>query len=165
MRYLLISCALCLLSLTATAHAYHASIMDVQYNSQKQQLEVALKVFTDDFEKALASGQPAAVSLDKLSSAQAASLTTALLRRSVAFGTKPGETLPIQFIGLEKEKDAHWVYFAIKMPPRPATTIYLRHRLLLDTFRDQMNIVNIEAGGQKQSALFRAGNDEQKLSW
>lgn len=165
MRHLLVFCALCLLSFAAMAHAYHASIMDVQYNPKKQQLEVALKVFTDDFEKALSAGQPNSVTFDKLTPVQVAGLTKALLQRSVAFGTKQGETLPLRFVGIEKDKDAHWVYFSVKMPPRPATTIYLRHRLLLDTFQDQMNIVNLEGGGKKQSALFRAGNDEQKLSF
>lgn len=165
MRYLLVFCALCLLSFSAMAHAYHASIMDVRYNPKKQQLEVALKVFTDDFEKGLSAGQPNAVTFDKLSPAQVSSLTTALLQRSVAFGTKTGETLPLRLVGVEKDKDAHWIYFSVKMPPKPATTIYLQHRLLLDTFQDQMNIVNVDGGGKKQSALFRAGNDEQKLSF
>lgn len=164
MRHLLVFCALCLLSFAATAHAYHASIMDVQYNPKKQQLEVALKVFTDDFEKALSAGQPNLVTFDKLSPTQVSSLTTALLQRSMVFGTKPGENLPLRFVGIEKDKDAHWIYFSVKMPPKAASTIYLRHRLLLDTFQDQMNIVNLEGGGKKQSALFRAGNDEQKLS-
>lgn len=165
MRYLLVICALCLLSFAAIAHAYHASIMDVQYNAQKQQLEVALKVFTDDFEKALSAGQAGAVTFDKLTPAQVNALTTALLQRSVAFGTKPGEALPLRFVGVEKDKDAHWVYFSVKMPSKPASTIYLRHSLLLDTFQDQMNIVNLDSGSKKQSALFRAGNDEQKLSF
>ncbi|WP_187310098.1 DUF6702 family protein [Hymenobacter sp. BT188] len=147
------------------AHAYHASIMDVQYNPKKQQLEVALKVFTDDFEKGLSAGQSNMVTFDKLSPAQVSSLTTALLQRSVTFGTKPGETLPLRFVGIEKDKDAHWVYFSVKMPPKAATSIYLRHRLLLDTFQDQMNIVNLDSGGKKQSALFRVGNDEQKLTF
>ncbi|QNP50862.1 hypothetical protein H9L05_11810 [Hymenobacter qilianensis] len=117
MRHLLVFCALCLLSFAAMAHAYHASIMDVQYNPKKQQLEVALKVFTDDFEKALSAGQPNSVTFDKLTTAQVSSLTTALLQRSVAFGTKPGEALPLRFVGIEKDKDAHWVYFSVKMPP------------------------------------------------
>jgi hypothetical protein len=58
MRHLLVFCAFCLLSFTAMAHAYHASIMEVQYNPKKQQLEVALKVFTDDFEKGLSAASP-----------------------------------------------------------------------------------------------------------
>ena len=35
--------------------------------------------------------------------------------------------------------------------------------MMLDVFADQMNIVNIEANGQKQSALFRAGHEQELL--
>ena len=47
--------------------------------------------------------------------------------------------------------------------PRPLTSLRLRQTLMLDLYSDQMNIVNIEAGSQKQSALFRAGNEEQEI--
>lgn len=151
-----------LLSLAAWAHAYHASIMEVRYNTQKQQLEVALKVFTDDFEKALSVGQPKAVSFEQTPRPQVSQLTIELLRKSLTFGTKPGETLPVQFLGFEKDHEAHWLYLAVKMP-KPTNTLLLRHKLLLETFADQMNIVNLDAGGKKQSALFRDGNEEQKL--
>ncbi|TGE22969.1 DUF6702 family protein [Hymenobacter metallicola] len=164
MRRLFLFLASCLLSLAAAAHAYHASIMEVRYNSQKQQLEVALKVFTDDFEKALSVGQPRAISFELTPRPQITQLTAELLRKSLAFGTKPGETLPLQLIGFEKDHEAHWLYLAVKLP-KPTNNLVLRHKLLVDTFRDQMNIVNLEAGGKKQSALFRDGNEEQKLVW
>ncbi|OUJ75527.1 DUF6702 family protein [Hymenobacter crusticola] len=152
------------ISLLAAAHAYHASIMELHYNASKQQLEVSLKVFTDDFEKALSTGQPISISLDQSPKPQVTALVTALLRRSVVFGTKPGEALPIQFIGIQKETDAHWLYFAVKLA-KPVNGIYLRHSLLEDTFPDQMNIVNVEANGKKQSALFKDGDESQKLAW
>lgn len=162
-RLSLLIAALCI-SLLAAAHAYHASIMEVRYNTGKQQLEVSLKVFTDDFEKALSTGQPSSISLYQSPKPQVTALVTALLRRSVAFGTKPGEALPIQFIGIQKETDAHWLYFAVKLA-KPVNGIYLRHALLEDTFPDQMNIVNVEANGKKQSALFKDGDESQKLTW
>ena len=64
-RPLLLLPVLLLAALTGWAHAYHATIMDVRYNPARQQLEVALKVFTDDFEQALSeqalsAGQPTA---------------------------------------------------------------------------------------------------------
>jgi hypothetical protein len=91
-------------------------------------------------------------------------LTTVLLRKSLVFSAGPGEVLPLQLLGLQKEDDAHWLYCTIKLP-RPLTGFTLRHRLLLDTFPDQMNIVNVEAGGKKQSQLFRNGEETQKLTW
>ncbi|MCB2378149.1 hypothetical protein LGH70_11180 [Hymenobacter sp. BT635] len=163
-RWWLLAALLVLLRLPAVAHAYHASIMEVRYNAQKQQLEVALKVFTDDFEKALSVGQPRAISFDQTPRPQVTQLTAELLRKSLAFGTRPGETLPLQLIGFEKDHEAHWLYLAVKLP-RPTSSLVLRHKLLVDTFADQMNIVNLDAGGKKQSALFREGNEEQKLAW
>ncbi|UOR05680.1 hypothetical protein MUN82_00940 [Hymenobacter aerilatus] len=146
----------------AQAHAYHASIMDVRYNSQKKQLEVAVKVFTDDLEKALSANQPRPVSVLEDPRPQLATLTTALLRRALAFGTKPGESLPWRYVGMERDHDAHWLYLAVPLSTAPPA-LYLRNHLLLDTFDDQMNIVNVEANGKKQSALFRGGEDVQKL--
>jgi hypothetical protein len=164
MRRLLLVFALLCAALVAVAHAYHASIMDVRYNPQKKQLEVALKVFTDDFEKALSAGQPHQITFEESPKAQVTTLVTALLTRSLSFGTKPGEVLPLKFIGFQKESDAHWLYFSVPVA-QPINGIYLRHRLLLATFPDEMNIVNVEAAGKKQSALFRDGEDSQKLVW
>ncbi|HLK96620.1 MAG TPA: DUF6702 family protein, partial [Hymenobacter sp.] len=155
---------LLLVTLAAWAHAYHATIMDVRYNATKQQLEIALKVFTDDFEKALSVSQPATISLDNSPRPLVMQLTTALLRKSLAFNDKQDAVLPLQLLGLQKENDAHWLYCTIKLP-RPLTGFTLRHGLLLDMFPDQMNIVNVEAGGKKQSQLFRSGEETQKFSW
>jgi hypothetical protein len=163
-KHLLLFLLLLTASLTAWAHAYHASIMDVRYNAQKQQLEIALKVFTDDFEKALSTGRPTSIDLEQSPKPLVTQLTTELLRKQLAFGTKPGETLPLQLLGMQKESDAHWLYCTVKLT-KPLTGFHLRHTLLLPTFSDQMNIVNVEAGGKKQSLLFRDGEQEQKISW
>lgn len=163
-RFLALGAFLLVLVAAAGAHAYHASIMEARLNPGKQQLEVALKVFTDDLETALSSGQPRRVSLAETPAAQLNSLLAGYLRRTVAVGTKPGEALPLSYLGQQVEKDAHWLYFSVKLPAT-ARGLTLRHRLLLEQFPDQMNIVNLEAGGKKQSALFRDGNEEQRLSW
>ena len=91
-KLVLLSLVLLAATLTAWAHAYHASIMEVRYNAPKKQLEIALKVFTDDFEQALSLGRPAAVSLEQSPKPLVTQLTTVLLRQSLAFGTAPGES-------------------------------------------------------------------------
>jgi hypothetical protein len=166
MRRLLAFAGLLLLALTAAAHAYHASIMEARLNPKTRQLEVALKVFTDDLETALSAGQPRHLSLAETPAAQLTPLISGYLRRTVVIGTKPGEALPITYVGQQADKDAHWLYFSVPLPAGPPVQrLTLRHRLLLEQFRDQMNIVNLEAGGKKQSALFREGAEEQQLSW
>lgn len=156
---------LVLSSVAAFAHAYHTSLMDVRYNAQKQQLEIALKVFTDDFEKALSAGQPRPISLADMPAAQTTPLTATYLKRTLHFGTKPGETLPLTYLGMQREGDAHWLYATVKLPAQAVRSLVLHHQLLLAEFDDQMNIVNLEAGGQKQSALFRGGEATKTLAW
>ena len=160
MRFVLAAVLFLLLPLLAWAHAYHTSITELRYNPAKKQVEIAVKVFTDDLEKALSEGQPRMVHLDQQPLASA--LAAAYLQRAMRVGTRPGEALPIQFLGMQHEQDAYWLYARVLMP-RPVSSLRLRQTLLLDFFPDQMNIVNMEAGTQKQSALFRAGSEEQEI--
>ncbi|MBD2768263.1 hypothetical protein IC235_10200 [Hymenobacter sp. BT664] len=144
-------------------HAYHSTITELRYNPAKQQLELSVKVFTDDFEKALSAGQPAPVSLSSPGPRPLA-LTTAYLQRTLQFKTAAGAPLPLQVLGLQAEQDGYWIYGKVPLPS-PLPSVQLRQAMLLDVFGDQMNIVNIESGGKKQSALFRAGHEQELITW
>ncbi|WP_157541383.1 DUF6702 family protein [Hymenobacter aerophilus] len=155
---------LLLVSLAAWAHTYHASLMEVRFNPDKQRLEIALKVFTDDLENALSQGQPAPHVIDRLTRAQLDPLLLNLLRREVQLSAQPGRPLPLTLVGLQKETDSHWLFFTAPLPAT-ATRVTLRQGLLLNVFPDQMNLVNLTAGKQKESFLFRSGNEVQELKW
>ncbi|GAB3302365.1 hypothetical protein GCM10027511_16200 [Hymenobacter humi] len=162
----LFAAVLLLLPLAGAApalHAYHSSLTELRYNAAKKQLELSVKVFTDDFETALSQGQPAHVSLDAAGPRPLA-LTTAYLQRTLKFSTAAGAPLPLQVLGLQAEKDGYWLYCKVPLPG-PTPSVQMRHALLLDVFGDQMNIVNIEAGDKKQSVLFRAGHEQELLKW
>jgi hypothetical protein len=164
LRFLLGLTGLLLLGFTAQAlHAYHATITELRYNAGKKQLELAIKVFTDDFEKALSQGQPRAVAMDEKTTRPQV-LSEAYLRHTVEVRTTTGTLLPLKFLGLQKEKDGYWLYCKVALPG-PVAGVQLRQAMLLDVFADETNIVNVEANGQKQSALFRAGHEQQPISW
>ena len=144
-------------------HAYHSSLTELRYNAVKKQLELSVKVFTDDFEKALSQGQPAHVNLSD-TGPRPLVLAAAYVQRTMQFRTAGGAPLQLQLLGMQRENDGYWLYCKVPLPgPLPA--VQLRHTLLLDVFGDQMNIVNIESGARKQSALFRAGHEEELLKW
>jgi len=155
-----------LLSLSAARpalHAYHSSITELRYNAAKKQLELAVKVFTDDFEKALSQGQPVHVNLTDAGPRPLA-LATAYLQRTMQLSTTAGKPLPLQVLGMQAENDGYWLYCKVPLPGA-LPGVNLRHTLLLDQFTDQMNIVNVEAGNKKQSALFRAGHEQETITW
>lgn len=144
-------------------HAYHSTITELRYNAAKKQLELSVKVFTDDFEKAISEGQTAHINLTDAGPRPLA-LSTAYIQRTLLVSTPAGAPLPLQVLGMQAEKDGYWFYCKVPLPG-PMPGIKLRLALLLDTFGDQMNIVNIEAGDKKQSALFRAGHEQEVVTW
>ena len=144
-------------------HAYHSTITELRYNAAKKQLELSVKVFTDDFEKALSQGQPTHVNLTE-AGPRPLVLASAYLARTLQVSTTAGAPLQLQVLGMQAENDGYWFYCKVPLPG-PVSGVKLRQAALLDAFSDQMNIVNIEANGQKQSALFRAGHEQEVLSW
>ena len=144
-------------------HAYHSTITELRYNAAKKQLELSVKVFTDDFEKALSQGQPTHVNLTE-AGPRPLVLASAYLRRTLQVSTIAGAPLQLQVLGMQAENDGYWFYCKVPLPG-PVSGVKLRQAALLDAFSDQMNIVNIEANGQKKSALFRAGHEQEVLSW
>ena len=144
-------------------HAYHSTITELRYNAAKKQLELSVKVFTDDFEKALSQGQPTHVNLTE-AGPRPLVLASAYLGRTLQVSTTAGVPLQLQVLGMQAENDGYWFYCKVPLPG-PVSGVKLRQAALLDAFSDQMNIVNIEANGQKQSALFRTGHEQEVLSW
>lgn len=159
--------ALLLLPLVALArHTYHASILELRLNPQQQQVELALKVFTDDLENALSKGRPQHLSLQD---PRALPLADAYLREHLALALpsassrQPRLPLALKFVGMQPEKDAYWLYAKAALP-RAATAVWLQNTVLLDLFSDQMNIVNAESNFKKVSELYRAGHEQAVLT-
>ncbi|MBF9142081.1 DUF6702 family protein [Hymenobacter properus] len=165
MRLLVLLAALLLSSsfTGATFHAYHSTLTELRYNPAKKQLELSVKVFTDDFEKTLSQGQPAAVNLTDAGPRPLA-LATAYVQRTLQIRTPAGAPLQVQVLGLQAENDGYWLYCKVPLPG-PIAGIQLRQGMMLEVFGDEMNIVNIDANGKKQSALFRAGHEQETINW
>jgi hypothetical protein len=152
--------------LALTRHTYHSSILELRINPQQQQVEIALKIFTDDLENALSRGRPQHLTLQD---PRVVPLADAYLRSHLELALpytssrQPRLPLTLQFLGMQPEKDAYWLYAKAKLP-RAATAVWLRNTVLLDVFSDQMNIVNAEGNAKKVSELYRAGHEQAVLT-
>jgi hypothetical protein len=149
-----------------TRHAYHTSILELKLNPEKKQVELALKVFTDDFSRALSQGQAKAVDLRSPGALPLAELYLHQhLKLSLpAAPRQPRLPLDVQFLGLQAEKDAYWLYAKVPLP-HPTKELLIQQEMMLELFSDQMNIVNAEGNGKKTSALLRNGHDEEALNF
>jgi hypothetical protein len=77
---------------------------------------------------------------------------------------QPRLPLDVQFLGLQAEKDAYWLYAKVPLP-HPTKELLIQQEMMLELFSDQMNIVNAEGNGKKTSALLRNGHDEEVLNF
>lgn len=162
----LLGLLLALPTLGGTRHAYHSTITELRLNAPAKQVELSIKVFTDDLEKAISPGQPKTVSLRE---PRALPLVAQYLHQhlllSLPAAARAGrQPLDVQLVGLQPDQEAYWVY-AKAVLPRPTTELLVHQAMLLEQFPDQMNIVNAEGNGKKISELFRNGHEEQVLNF
>ena len=96
-------------------HAYHSTLTELRYNPAKKQLELSVKVFADDIEKAISQGQPKAVSLAE-PGPRPLVLADAYFQRTLQISTVAGARLPMQVLGMQPENDGYWFYCKVPLP-------------------------------------------------
>ncbi|MGI4873139.1 MAG: DUF6702 family protein [Janthinobacterium lividum] len=163
-HFLLLLTFLVLPALAAPRHAYHTTLMELRLNPDKQQVELALKVFTDDLEKALSKGRPTAVDLH---SPMALPIIELYLHEHIkvsipAAPRRPRLPQEVRFQGMRSENDAYWLFMVVPLI-HPTKELLVRETVLLDVYSDQKNIVNAEGNYKKLSALLRNGHEEEFL--
>jgi len=142
-------------------HDYHTSIADMEYNESTQSYEITLRVFIDDFEKALSKKYNSAVVLDA-STYYDEWVSGYILEKFVL--TQNSKICQAKWVGKEMDKatDLIWLYFEI--PASPALSSTLKNSILLEIFDDQMNVVNFKKASVKKSFLFQYGKTIYEFS-
>lgn len=146
---------------TAQTHPYYVSVTEVHLVNQ--QLEVSVRLFTDDFETAL-HGLPGGRSADliKRQPAQIDSLIVRYIRQQVKLelNEKP---VALKYVGYEIEEDATWVHLEAPYAGQ-ARKLRIENTLLINYFPAQQNIVHVEQGSFRRSKRLSGGNFIMEIS-
>ena len=159
LRSILFTILFLLLVTPAQTHDYHTSLTEVRYNPKSKTLEVAVKIFTDDLEKALTEKNKTKIILDK--SDKSESYAAAYVKEKLLIRNAKGAVISLKYIGREAENDVSWIYLEsgeITVADQKKLTI--QNNLLTEIFNDQMNILTLQIPGKKSSFLFNS--DAQK---
>lgn len=152
-----------LLAPAATAHPIHTSIAEADYNRSTKKLEVAARVFADDFEAALSAISAKKISLERTPAAEVDALTQRYLRERFAVVPAGGDRpAALTWIGREL-KDASnevWLYFELALPGG-VDGMRVRHALLTELFSDQLNSVRLRDGPRQTTLVFPPGVRER----
>jgi ABC-type uncharacterized transport system ATPase subunit len=131
----------------------------MDFNAKEKSFEISIRVFTDDFEKALTKdngGQKFVVVNNDKNDA----FVEKYIRKHFALITPSKQKKSYSYVGKEQEADATWIYIEVSCP-ESITGFSLQNTTMLDLFEDQVNLVNFNYQGQKRSYIFK--KDESML--
>ncbi|MES2694226.1 MAG: DUF6702 family protein [Verrucomicrobiota bacterium] len=146
------------------AHPIHTSLAEADYNAKTKTLEVALRVFADDFEEALSARAKKKITLEHTPAAEFTALAQAYLAAGFTLRRADGIVAPHTWIGREF-KDATnelWLFFEIALPAGLEGT-RLRHALLSEQFADQLNSLLLRDGPRSLTLAFLPGQEEKTV--
>ena len=137
-------------------HDFHTSITEMRYNPKTKSFEISLRVFTDDLEKTLSvNNQNKKFVIENMDKNDP--FIEQYVRKHFVVTTPKNQKLVYQYVGKEKERDATWIY--LEMPVNePLKGSKIQNSVLMDSFEDQTNIVNIFVSNEKKSYLFTVKN-------
>ncbi len=142
-------------------HEYYVSITRMQFNPSEKSLEVSIRLFTDDFERALSAennNQPVRLQNNDGNNA----IVERYIRRHFVLTDKKRNVRQWQYVGKENEADATWIYLEIPQDGQ-LTGFSLKNDILMEIFDTQVNVVNIKINSDKKTLLYKKGKIVQNI--
>jgi hypothetical protein len=137
---------------TANAHPLHTTLTEVRVDPTHHTVRAMIRLFADDLTAALRRG-------DARSTMESGAATYVASMFSLSSAGRP---VVLQSCGVRRGGDLFWVCLE---SAGPANVAHLRARnaLLVDTFADQVNIVQIGDGSSRKSIVFLKGDRDKPL--
>lgn len=152
---------LLLLALPTHSHPFHVSVAELEYNVETKCLEVALRVWPEDLEKALNAESKKVIDLDKTQEID--KLIFAYLKKNISVSKDGKKRCEMQWIGKELEIKQAWLYFEIKTDQDPSDFHY-SNQIFFELQDDQINMFNLKFKKRRASISFAKDNATHQLS-
>jgi uncharacterized protein DUF6702 len=134
-------------------HPLHTTMAEVTIDRTRGKLRVVVRVFADDFGKALdAAGK----------SGSREERAAAYLRGAISVGSDARQPLAMHDCGTRQQGDLLWLCAEANVPAQ-ASRLTLRDAMLCERFADQVNVVRVTDGSKRRSMLFTRGDAEKPL--
>lgn len=143
---------LLVVSRVADAHAIHTTV--TQLTADGRGLTVMIRAFADDLSSSVAKhvGRPAP-SDHSVPDADA----QRYVRAQFMIGTADRRFVSLESCGVRRAEDMVWLCFRAPLPQGLAG-VAIRNQMLTELHADQINIVQVDVRGARQTMLFRKGS-------
>lgn len=169
LRHGLMACfAVALLAATGdvSAHPIHTSVAEADYNAATRTLEVALRIFADDFEAALSTQEKRKVSLARTPADEFETLTRAYLAQHFTVKSPAGTAVPLRWVGRELKESVNelWLFFEALLPDGVEGAA-IHHAMLREEFSNQINSVHVRDGSRRTTLVFLPSHREKRVKF
>lgn len=145
-------------------HPFHVSVIEINHNAADKTLEISCKIFTDDFEKALAKNYKTKV--DLINPVNKAAMDTLIKKYLYSHLSVKANGKPVQFNYLGFENDHEAAYGYIEVPNVASVNRFdLSTSIMYDMFEDQMNIFHVVVDGKRKSTKLNYPDKEAVVSF
>ena len=141
------------LGLAFTKHDVYLSSMEIVVQPPDRDLQITLRVFTDDLELVLQQQHDLELKLNPDHSASAVDSIAAIYLARVIQLKSRDSLVTLNFLGKEYRDDLTLLYWEGQLDAT-TTDLQLTHRLFLDALPTQQNVVHFKQAGQRKSYLF-----------
>ncbi len=145
---------LLLLFSSLVLHPLHVSLTNIEYDKNKQTIEIAIKLFDDDFKAAIYKEYDINLYLySDNEHVNVDSLINNYINNNFILSLDNMLSCNMKFIKREKKLDAYWFYFVIDVNNK-TKKITIKNTLLIDLYDDQKNLVTYKSGKNEKGYIF-----------
>lgn len=146
------------------AHEFYLSVTEIEYNNEKQSLQIITRVFIDDFEDVLNERYGAELQLsEEAEEGAVAENISKYLRQKLRLQVN-GEELQLNYLGKEYDADQLVLYIEVENLA-PFNKIEVTNEILTDLFDDQKNVVHVKVNDKTKSLLLMRQQETEKLTF
>src|SRR3954464_5813017 len=137
----------------AGAHPLHSTLVESEYQSERESVVIRVRAFSDDLTAAVAVASESSVAHSALSG---------YVRGTLALTDNAGRPVPLRWQGAQQTGDMMLLQLRAKLEGGLSHAGVLS-ALLWERFPDQVNIVRASYGGRTETLLFTRGDPAKTL--
>lgn len=131
-------------------HPYFISMTEIEHDKTNNQLEVSVRIFTDDLEKTIRETYKGKVDiLNKEEKANSEKLIQQYINKHLIIKAD-GKVLNLKFDGFESEEGSIWSYFEYDNITS-IKNIEVTNTILYDYKEEQVNFIHVKSGGYDET--------------
>ena len=145
-------------------HPFYVSVAEIQQNQKSKTVQVSVRVFYDDFEKALNREYKSGINIVKpLDRKKVNQVIETYLKVHLKIKAN-GKPVALKYIGYEIEEDAAWCYFESD-PQSVVKSLAVQDDILFEAHPSQSNMIHATVNGIRKSTKLDNPSDNAEFSW